>query len=168
MIEIDGSWGEGGGQVLRAALSLSLVSGKPFRIRNIRAGREKPGLLRQHLAAVRAAAVVGVATVGGDAMGSTSLEFIPTAVTPGPHVFKVGTAGSTMLVLQAVLPALMVAGGSSRLELEGGTHNPFSPPYDFFERALAPLLERMGPRLAPAIERSGFYPAGGGRITLEV
>ena len=156
MIEIVGSVGEGGGQVLRAALSLSLVTGRPFRIANIRAGREKPGLLRQHLTAVRAAEAVGAATVTGATMGSASLEFAPSAIAPGRHAFQVGTAGSTMLVLQAVLPALMVAKGSSRIELEGGTHNPFAPPYDFFVHALAPLLERMGPRLTPALERPGF------------
>jgi RNA 3'-terminal phosphate cyclase (ATP) len=131
MIAIDGSTGEGGGQVLRTSLGLSLVTGKPFRIENIRAGRSKPGLMRQHLTAVRAAAQVSDAKVSGDAIGSRGLSFEPAAVKPGRYEFAVGTAGSATLVLQTVLPALVVAGGPSRLTLRGGTHNPWSPPFDF-------------------------------------
>ena len=168
MITIDGSMGEGGGQVLRTSLALSLVTGKPFRIEKIRAGREKPGLLRQHLTAVHAAAAVSGAQVEGAALGSREITFRPGSVRPGNHHFAVGTAGSATLVLQAVLPALLSAPGPSTLVLEGGTHNPFAPPFDFLEKAFLPLLRRMGARVEAALERPGFYPAGGGRFTVRV
>ena len=168
MIGIDGSQGEGGGQMLRTSLSLSLVTGKPFRIHNIRAGREKPGLLRQHLTAVLAAAEVGAAKVEGATLGSTTITFTPGEVRPGEYRFAVGTAGSGTLVFQTVLPALMLASGQSKLTIEGGTHNHAAPPYHFLERAFLPLIERMGPRVATRLERFGFYPAGGGRFTAEI
>jgi RNA 3'-terminal phosphate cyclase (ATP) len=168
LITIDGSMGEGGGQVLRTSLALSLVTGKPFRIERIRAGREKPGLLRQHLTAVNAAAAVGGADVDGAALGSRELGFRPGAVRPGEHRFAVGTAGSATLVLQAVLPALLGARGSSSLVLEGGTHNPFAPPFDFLAKAFLPLLARMGAKVEARLERPGFYPAGGGRFHVAI
>ncbi len=161
-IRIDGSLGEGGGQVLRTALSLSLVTGLPFRIEKIRAGRKRPGLMRQHLTAVEAAARVGQARVDGAALGSMELTFVPGRVTPGDYSFAVGTAGSTTLVLQTVLPALLTAAQPSRLRLEGGTHNPLAPPFEFLERCFLPLVERMGPKLEAKLLRPGFYPAGGG------
>ncbi len=164
LIEIDGSFGEGGGQILRTSLSLSLLTGKAFRIDRIRAGREKPGLLRQHLTAVEAAARVGGAKVEGAEAGSKCLTFVPGPVRAGEYRFAVGTAGSATLVLQTVLPALMLASGESTLTLEGGTHNPAAPPFDFLERTFVPLLERMGPRVKLEFERYGFYPAGGGRF----
>jgi len=168
-VEIDGSIGEGGGQILRSALALSLVTGRPFSLRNIRAGRKKPGLLRQHLTAVTAAAEVGSATVEGAALGSRTLFFHPRGVRAGTYRFAVGTAGSTTLVLQAVLPALLIASDASEIVLEGGTHNPFAPPFDFLDRVLLPVLGRMGPRIRVELERPGFYPAGGGsfRVTVE-
>jgi RNA 3'-terminal phosphate cyclase (ATP) len=168
MITIDGSFGEGGGQILRTSLTLSLVTGKPFRIERIRAGRKNPGLLRQHLAAVSAAARVGYAEVEGASLGSRELTFRPQTVAAGQYQFAVGTAGSTTLVLQTVLPALMTADAPSTLALEGGTHNPFAPPFDFLEKAFLPLLNRMGPRIAARLERHGFYPAGGGRFVVEI
>jgi len=168
IVEIDGAIGEGGGQIVRSALALSLATRRPCALRNIRAGREKPGLLRQHLAAVTAAAQVGSATVDGDSLGSRQLFFAPTAVRPGSYRFVVGTAGSTTLVLQAVLPALMTASGPSELVLEGGTHNPFAPPFDFLDRVLLPILGRMGPRIRARLERPGFYPAGGGLLHVAV
>ncbi len=168
MIVIDGSKGEGGGQVLRSALALSLVSGQPFRIEKIRAGRRKPGLMRQHLTAVNAAAEIGCAQVGGAGIGSQSLEFFPRAVKAGSYHFSVGTAGSCTLVLQTVLPALLTAGSASELELEGGTHNPYAPPFDFLARAFLPLIGRMGPRVTATLQRPGFYPAGGGKLTVRV
>src|SRR5438034_8726044 len=139
MLTIDGSFGEGGGQILRTALALSLVTAKPFRIENIRAGRKNAGLLRQHLTAVNAATEISRAEVTGAAIGSRELTFAPGSVVAGHYAFAVGTAGSTTLVLQTVLPALLVAGGKSRLTLEGGTHNPFAPPFDFLARAFLPL-----------------------------
>lgn len=168
MITIDGSFGEGGGQILRTSLGLSLVTGQPFRIENIRSGRKKPGLMRQHLTAANAAAEIGDADISGASIGSGALTFTPKGVRPGPHRFSVGTAGSCTLVLQTVLPALLTAGGESCLILEGGTHNPFAPPFDFLESAFLPLLERMGAHVVAKLARPGFYPAGGGRVEVKV
>lgn len=168
MIKIDGSLGEGGGQILRTSLSLSMVTGMPFSIENIRAGREKPGLLRQHLTAVLAAASVSEATVEGAVLGSSSVTFTPGVVRPGDYRFAVGTAGSGTLVFQTILPALMLASGPSKVTIEGGTHNHAAPPYDFLVRSFLPLVERMGPRVKMQFERYGFYPAGGGRFSAEI
>ncbi|HLY76131.1 MAG TPA: RNA 3'-terminal phosphate cyclase [Planctomycetota bacterium] len=168
MLHLDGSAGEGGGQILRTALGLSLVTGTPFTIEKIRAGRENPGLLRQHLTAVRAAATIGEAEVSGAAIGSQILTFKPGAVRAGDFAFTVGTAGSATLVLQTVLPALLVASAPSRLSLEGGTHNPWAPPFDFVEKAFLPLLARMGARVTTALSRRGFFPAGGGTFTAAI
>ncbi len=164
MILIDGAEGEGGGQILRSSLALSLITGEPFRMERIRANRRKPGLLRQHLTAVEAATIVGSAEVIGAEMNSQTLEFRPRAVTPGNHRFAVGTAGSATLVLQTVLPALLTAKEVSTLTLEGGTHNPMAPPFDFLEHSFVPLIQRMGPRVELELRAPGFYPAGGGRF----
>ena len=164
MITIDGSQGEGGGQVLRSSLALSLVTGKPFTIANIRAGRKKPGLMRQHLTAVNAATEVGQARVTGASLRSTELTFDPGEVRPGEYHFAVGTAGSATLVLQTVLPALVCASGPSTLRLEGGTHNPWAPPFDFLVKSFLPLINRMGPKVEATLVRPGFYPAGGGEF----
>ena len=168
MITIDGSAGEGGGQILRTSLALSLVTGKPFCIEKIRAGRKRPGLLHQHLTAVNAAGEVGRAEVEGGQLGSGHLRFVPGEVQPGEYHFAVGTAGSATLVLQTVLPALMLAGGPSQLRLEGGTHNIYAPPFDFLQKAFLPLLNRMGPKVEAHLERAGFYPAGGGRVAVAI
>lgn len=168
MLTIDGSQGEGGGQILRTALALSLVSGAPFTIEKIRGGREKPGLLRQHLTAVNAAVAVGEAEAEGATLGSQTLVFRPRAVKPGDYRFAIGTAGSTGLVIQTVLPALLIASGPSTLTLEGGTHNPAAPPFDFLERAFLPLVASMGPRVSAVLNCPGFYPAGGGRCTVSI
>ncbi len=164
MVELDGSVGEGGGQILRTALALAMHTGKPLRIEHIRAKRSKPGLMRQHLACVQAAQAVCGATVRGAELGSQSLHFEPGAVRAGEYEFAVGSAGSCTLVLQTVLPALMLAGAPSRLRLSGGTHNPMAPPYHFIERSFAPLLRRIGVGLELQLRRHGFYPAGGGAI----
>ncbi len=164
MITIDGSQGEGGGQILRTSLALSLVTGQPFRMERIRAKRQKPGLLKQHLTAVEAAKAVGCAVVEGTALSSQTLEFRPGPVTPGNYRFAVGTAGSATLVLQTVLPALLTAPGHSTLTLEGGTHNPMAPPFDFLARCFMPLIHRMGPSVELELRRHGFFPAGGGRF----
>ena len=144
MITIDGSQGEGGGQILRTSLALSLVTGQPFRMERIRARRQKPGLLRQHLTAVEAAEAVGCADVTGAVLGSQTLGFTPGPVTHGNYRFAVGTAGSATLVLQTVLPALLIASGPSTLTLEGGTHNPLAPPFDFLARCFMPLEHLQG------------------------
>lgn len=168
MVTIDGSEGEGGGQVLRTSLALSLITGTPLRIENIRAKRSKPGLLRQHLTAVNAATAIGDATVDGAELGSSSLTFAPRSVRAGDYSFAIGTAGSTMLVLQTILLPLACANESSTVTIEGGTHNPKSPPFDFIERAFLPLLQRMGADVSLTLERPGFYPAGGGKIVVRI
>jgi RNA 3'-terminal phosphate cyclase (ATP) len=168
MLMIDGRFGEGGGQILRSSLGLSLVTGTTFRIEGIRAGRKKPGLMRQHLTAVRAAAEVGRARVTGDEIGSQQLTFEPAKIGAGDYQFAVGTAGSALLVLQTVLPPLMTAEASSTLLLEGGTHNPFAPPFEFLDRAFLPLICRMGPEVTAALDRPGFYPAGGGQLHVSI
>ncbi len=170
MLQIDGSTGEGGGQILRSALALSLLTGTPFRIANVRARRARPGLMRQHLVAVNAARAIGAAEVQGAELGSTELVFEPHAVRGGEHTFSIGGAGSTTLVFQTVLfPLLLGAAEPSNLILEGGTHNPMAPPFDFLEHTFLPLVARMGGRVTLAFERHGFYPAGGGswRATIE-
>jgi RNA 3'-terminal phosphate cyclase (ATP) len=164
LLTIDGTMGEGGGQVLRSALALSLVTGQPFTAWNVRGGRERPGLLRQHLTAVRAAAAVGDAKVKGDALGSRDLTFIPRAIRPGDYRFAVEGAGSATLVFQTVLPALAGAAAPSTVICEGGTHNRSAPPFDFLARAFLPLVARMGPRVEATLERPGFEPRGGGRF----
>jgi RNA 3'-terminal phosphate cyclase (ATP) len=168
MLVIDGSQGEGGGQVLRTSLSLSALTGIPVRIDRIRAGRRRPGLLRQHLTAVRAAAEVCGAEVEGGALGSRSLSFTPGVPRAGSYTFSVGTAGSACLVCQTVLPILARVGGASELCFEGGTHNNLAPPYDFLERIFFPLLLRLGVELEAELIAHGFYPAGGGvfRVSL--
>lgn len=168
MLVIDGSQGEGGGQVLRSSLSLSLLTGTPFRIEKIRAGRRRPGLMRQHLTAVQAAAEISGAQVVGDTLGSTELSFAPGTLRPGDYSFSIGSAGSTSLVLQTILPALALAEAPSTVELRGGTHNPFAPPFDFLVRTLFPLIERMGPRVEGRLHRPGYYPAGGGHVVYRV
>jgi RNA 3'-terminal phosphate cyclase (ATP) len=168
MIEIDGSMGEGGGQVLRTSLALSAITGQAFRIRRIRAGRERSGLLRQHLTGVRAAAEVCGAEVDGDALGSGELVFRPGPIRPGEYAFAIGTAGSAGLVLQTVLPVLLCASAPSSVAISGGTHNEASPPAQFLERAFLPLVARMGPEIGFALERWGFYPAGGGRYRVTI
>lgn len=168
MIIIDGSFGEGGGQILRTSLALSLVTGKPFRIENIRANRKKPGLRNQHVTAVNAATEVGLAEVRGNAIGSMELSFSPKAVKPGHYRFAVGTAGSSTLVLQTILPALLLAESPSDLVLEGGTHNPLAPSFDFLTMAFLPVIHRMGPKVTATLERPGFYPAGGGKFSISI
>lgn len=167
-IMIDGSRGEGGGQVLRTALTLSLITGRAFRIENIRAKRKKPGLLRQHLTAVRAAATVGDAEVEGASAASQKLLFYPRTIRGGQFDFPIGTAGSCTLVLQTILPALFAAGVGAQIRLSGGTHNPHAPPADALQGAFLPLLCRMGADIACTLDRHGFYPAGGGELTLKI
>lgn len=168
MIRIDGSFGEGGGQILRTSLALSLATLTPFTITRIRANRKQPGLMRQHLAAVLAAAEVGGADVPDAALGMTRLAFRPERVRPGRYRFNVGSAGSATLVLQTVLPPLLLSDGASELTLEGGTHNPFAPPFDFLDQTFLPRIRRMGPGVTAVLDRMGFYPAGGGRFEVRV
>ena len=153
---------------LRSALSLSMITGQPFTITGIRAGRAKPGLLRQHLTAVKAAAEICRATVEGAELGSQRLVFRPGTVRGGDYRFAIGSAGSCTLVLQTVLPALWFADGPSRVEVSGGTDNPSAPPADFIRRVLEPLLAKIGVHQQTTLLRHGFYPAGGGVVATEV
>lgn len=168
MIEIDGSHGEGGGQILRTALSLSCLSGKPFRMVNIRKGRKKPGLAPQHLVSVRAAKEIVGADVSGDRQGSSELVFSPGKVKPGDVSLDVGTAGSTLLVLQSVVLPLLFARGKSTVVVRGGTHVPGSPSFHYASSVLLPTLGRLGAELSLSIESYGFYPRGGGEIRAEI
>lgn len=168
MVIVDGSIGEGGGQILRTSLALSLCLGIPFKITNIRARRKKPGLRRQHLVCVNAAANIGNAKVKGAKLGHQELTFIPADVAPGNYHFDIGTAGSTTLVLQTILPALITAKGPSTLILDGGTHNPFAPPFDFIQQAFIPVVNNMGPTINAQLERPGYYPKGGGRLNIKI
>lgn len=168
MIELDGAAGEGGGQVLRSALTLAMITGSPFRIWRIRANRSKPGLMRQHLVAVQAALRVCGGEATGAAQGSQDLTFAPGAVQGGDYAFDIGTAGSCTLVLQTVLPALLRADRPSTLRLAGGTHNPMAPPVQFLQRAWCPRVAEMGASIDVRLERFGFYPAGGGVVTARV
>jgi RNA 3'-terminal phosphate cyclase (ATP) len=168
MIELDGAAAEGGGQILRSALALSMITGQPFRIVNIPANRNKPGLMRQHLVAVQAAARVSAATVTGAELGSSELRFAPGPVTGGDYEFAIGSAGSCTLVLQTVVLALLYAQQPSTIRIMGGTHNTMAPPVQFLQRVWLPLLARMGAQVHIALKRYGFYPAGGGEVVATV
>ncbi len=162
MQKIDGSQGEGGGQILRTSLSLSACTGREIHLQNIRKGRKKPGLMRQHLACVEALKQVCSAEVTGAYLGSDELVFKPGFVQPGNYRFVIGSAGSTTLVFQTVLAPLLLTGEPSLLQFEGGTHNPMAPSYDFIKYAFLPALNRMGLGYEIAIESYGFFPVGGG------
>ena len=168
MILIDGSAGEGGGQVLRSALALSILTRTPFKMERIRAGRDKPGLRPQHLTSVTAAKEVSNADVTGAEVGSRELTFRPRTVQGGNRTFSVGTAGSATLVLQTILPALLRAREPSLVTLEGGTHNSHAPPFEFLSESFLPLLRKMGAKIEATLIRPGFYPKGGGRMTVKV
>lgn len=168
---LDGSYGEGGGQILRTALSLAAILGRPFQLVNIRANRKNPGLKPQHLCAVRAAAAISGAAISGDHLGSAGLEFSPSfGAKPGDYVFDVteaaggGSAGSVSLILQTLSVPLAFAGEASSLTLHGGTHVQWSPPFDFLAEAYFPALRRMGFCFDAELKRWGFYPAGGGEV----
>lgn len=164
MIVIDGSQGEGGGQILRTSIALSAVSGQAVTIRNIRARRPKPGLQRQHLMAVQAAARTCGGQLDGADLGSRDLVFHPQQPIAGDYHFDIGSAGSTTLVLQTVLPILLSAAGRSTLTIRGGTHNGMAPPVEFMTDCFLPVLHRIGISAQLTLERHGFYPAGGGAI----
>ena len=172
IIIIDGAQGEGGGQILRSALSLAICTGQSFEIKNIRAGRKKPGLMRQHLTCVSAAAEVSSATLEGAAIGSTALKFSPImavdSLNTGTFNFAVGSAGSVMLVLQTILMPLLMAKKASEITISGGTHNGMAPPFEFLQRVFLPALRTMGADVEITLLRHGFYPAGGGQIRVNI
>jgi len=162
MLKIDGSYGEGGGQILRTALSLSCLLREPIEIFNIRKGRKVPGLQPQHLTCVKAAKRVSDADTEGDKVGSINLIFSPKEVKGGYYLFDIGTAGSTSLVLQTLFLPLSLAPNPSKVEITGGTHVPWSPPFHYLNYIVIPILERMGLRIRLWIEKWGWYPKGGG------
>jgi RNA 3'-terminal phosphate cyclase (ATP) len=168
MLSIDGSLGEGGGQIFRSALALSMVTRRPVRIERIRAGRAKPGLLPQHLTALQASAAICNAEVTGATAGSSQVSFRPRAIRGGEHRFAVQGAGSATLVVQTISYALLRAPEPSVITVEGGTHNPSAPPADFLERCWAPALRAMGAQVEVALERPGFHPKGGGMLTAKI
>ena len=160
---IDGSHGEGGGQILRSALALSMCTQTPIRINNIRAGRRKPGLSRQHLMCVQASQVICEAEVSGAKLGSQSLTFHPQEIKAGEYKFAIGTAGSTSLVFQTVLPALLMAKSESSIHLSGGTHNMWAPSYDFIKHSFLTTLRLMNIHVETDLKAYGFFPVGGGQ-----
>ena len=164
MIKIDGSQGEGGGQLVRSALTLSLLTGDRVQIDNIRANRPNPGLSHQHLAAVKAAQTIGKGEVNGGKLGSTKLEFHPRTIKPGRYRFNIGTAGATTLVLQTVFLPLSVAKATSSIKITGGTHVPWSPSYDYLEMQWLSYMNKLGFEAHISLDLAGFYPKGGGQI----
>jgi RNA 3'-terminal phosphate cyclase (ATP) len=168
-LPIDGARGEGGGQILRTALALSTVTGQPFEITRIRANRTIPGLRPQHLAAVRAAALVSGARVGGAFDGSPDLRFEPGTLGAGDFRFEIATAGALTLVLQTVLGPLARSGQTpSRVTVTGGTHVPASPSYHYLANHWLAVVERLGLRASPRLMKAGFYPRGGGEAVVDV
>lgn len=168
MLEIDASIGEGGGQVLRTALALSIITQTPIHLKNIRAKRSKPGLMRQHLMCVQASQQISNAQVKGAHIGSSELEFLPNVVNAGEYIFEIGSAGSTSLVLQTILPPLLLAKQASTIQITGGTHNPLAPSATFLQECFLPQLAKMGASVEYSLERHGFYPVGGGAVKIAI
>jgi len=168
VLVIDGSYGEGGGQILRTALSLSALLGRPVRITNIRARRPRPGLQPQHLACVQALQRITSARTSGAYLDSTELEFHPGKVRGGTYTVNIGTAGSVTLLLQCVLPPLLFADAPSRLRLIGGTDVEHAPTYEYFANVFLPWVRRMGAQVSVRLKRRGYYPKGGGEVEVDV
>ncbi len=170
-LRIDGSFGEGGGQILRTSLTLSAITGRPFEIFNIRAGRKNPGLRPQHLQAVNAIKQVSCASVTGAKVGSEHITFTPGSITPGEYRFEIGTAGSVSLVLQTIFLPLALSnthGERSRVHILGGTHVPWSPCFHYLKLQWLTYIKRLGLDAELEMPRAGFYPRGGGGIVVEI
>jgi len=172
MLSIDGSYGEGGGQILRTSLALSCILGRPFEIINIRRARKKPGLQPQHLMAVKAAAAISNASCNGATLSSTAIQFRPTAVNGGDYSFdvseKTGSAGSTSLIFQTILLPLLFAQRSSRISVTGGTHVPWSPTFHYLQFVFLPILSQLGVNIDLELGKWGWYPVGKGTIRTRV
>ena len=171
-LEIDGSTGEGGGQILRTSLAMSALFGKPIKINNIRSGRQKPGLQAQHLTGVNALAKITNAEVKGASLGSQELIFSPKSIQFGEYRFDVSdikaSAGSVSLILQAILLPLALSGGVSKVTILGGTHVSWSPPIHYFQSVYLPIISRMGVKMDIKLITWGWYPVGGGQIEAEI
>jgi len=167
-IYINGSTGEGGGQILRTSLSLSCITGKSLHIENIRAARRNPGLARQHLVCVEAACGICDAKCYGATLASKVLDFQPGRMRGGDFFFDIGSAGSASLVIQTILPALFLAGQPCTVTVTGGTYNPMAPPFDFFSETFLPAIAAAGFRADCRLIRPGFFPAGGGKIAINI
>lgn len=168
LLKVDGSYGEGGGQILRTALMLSLATGKGFHITNIRMKRPKPGLLHQHLAVVKAFCLATSSKLLGGELGSTELKFYPGRPISKDVKIDIGTAGSITLILGALLPALGLAGGEVHITVKGGTDAKWSPTYDYFENVVMKMYKDRGLKVGSKLDRRGFYPVGGGEVEAEV
>lgn len=168
LIEIDGSYGEGGGQILRTSLALSAILTKPFVIHHIRSKRKNPGLQAQHLKAIEAVAEMTEAHTEGVRLGSQEVTFYPKKIIPKDYRFEIPTAGSLTLLLQAILPPLCLAQTPSKIALVGGTHVPWSPPFHYFSEVLIPTLKKIGVSMETALEKWGFYPKGGGVMRVDI
>lgn len=168
LIEIDGSYGEGGGQILRTSLAISTILNRPIKIKNIRSKRKNPGLQPQHLKGIEALIEISGAKAEGARLGSESITFFPGKIKSGQYYFDIGTAGSVTLLLQTLILPLCFAEGKSRLNIVGGTHVQWSPPFHYFSYVLFPTLNLMGINIKSGIERWGWYPKGGGRVWVEI
>lgn len=168
MLEIDGSYGEGGGQILRTAVALAAVTSQPLRIINIRSNRSKPGLAAQHITAIKSVAALCNATTTDLEVGASAIEFVPEQLQAGKFEFEIGTAGSITLVLQACLIPAIYAGENITLSITGGTDVKWSPPVDYFKFVFLKLIEKMGINVKIEVKRRGYYPQGGGRVDLEI
>lgn len=167
-VDIDGSRGEGGGQILRTSLALSILTGRPLHMHRIRAGRKKPGLQRQHIVCVQAAAQLCGGYSSKLEVGTSDLEFTPGDTWPEEMRLDIGTAGSTTLVIQTIVEPVLATGRRLRATIIGGTHNPMAPPFEFLERVFLPHLRKMGGNVTLTLEKHGLMPNGGGRIVLEI
>ncbi len=165
---IDGSFGEGGGQIIRSSLALSMISGTPIEIHSIRAGRKNGGLRKQHLTSVNAAVEICNAEVTGNVMGSTRITFTPNAIKAGNYSFATGSAGSAFLVFQTIFPALMMQKEESHLVIQGGTHNLKAPPAEFIEHSFLGTMKKIGVDSSLKLNRYGFYPKGGGEVEITI
>ena len=167
-IEIDGEYGEGGGQIIRTSLSLSAITGIPVQIKNIRAGRKPTGLKPQHIAAAKAVRSICRGKLEGAEEGSREIAYFPGEIYGGKYEFNIGTAGSATLVAQTILPILFSASKKSRVTIIGGTNVPKAPPFEYFERMFLPALSLFGLQAKCSMEKAGYFPRGGGKITIEL
>lgn len=167
-IEIDGGWGEGGGQMVRTAVGLASALGERAIIRDIRKGRKQPGLRAQHLSGIKLAAEMCDADVSGLEIGSTEIDFSPRSNTGGEFNLDIGTAGSISLVLQTCLIPAIMAKGPTRFFIRGGTDVPWSPPMDYLRMVMVPIIQQMGGEIEISVRQRGFYPSGGGELIVEV